>query len=235
MQYSPYLNYAERLYYRFIKKFPRYFEGRSVGCRDKRTMKFFQTCGVDAYFSRCLTLTLPKILHSTSALKHKKVLVAVREHMKPHLPPSLLKDAEFFSPDVNIHHLLWNGLIDIQKSVALIDDARAALHLYAGSSLVVTDRVHIAAPCLAMGIPVVILKLTDNDPRYDMFDGIAHVYTFEELKTGRVDFDPDVVDITALQKLMLHHFNLTLKALTEPVQYQSEIKELRQEIFNYHS
>ena len=31
-----------------------------IGCRDKNTLKLFQQLGVDAYFSGCVTLTLPK-------------------------------------------------------------------------------------------------------------------------------------------------------------------------------
>lgn len=232
MEYKDHLNHAEKMYKRFIRKFPTFFNGRSVGCRDKRTTMFFKTCGIDAYFSRCLTLTLPS--RPEQNYSESKVLVAVRAFMEEYIPQKIAKDCIKFNPDVDVSSYIWNGAIDFKKSSNLINETREVLKFYSQAKLVITDRIHVAAPCIAMGVPVVIIKFKDDDPRYDIFEGLTKVYSFEDLKKGRIDLDVQPVAIQPLKDMMLAHFDLTIKSIgiTEN-KYESTLQELRKEISNY--
>ena len=56
-----------------------------------------------------------------------------------------------------------------------------------GSELVITNRIHVALPCLAMGVPVIFLHESPNaDPR------LASFLRFFWHKTGAAECLPDV-------------------------------------------
>ncbi len=60
---------AQNFLKHFIARFPHYFKDKECGCRDVFTFNFLQKMGIKSYFSKCLTLTLPK--ESLQTLKIK--------------------------------------------------------------------------------------------------------------------------------------------------------------------
>jgi len=64
-----------------------------IGCRDKYTLNILKENGVDAYLSRCLTLTFPK---RTKIPTNGKVFVASKSRkIFDYIPKSLAKDAKY--------------------------------------------------------------------------------------------------------------------------------------------
>lgn len=116
-----------------------------IGCRDEQTMHWLREAGVDAYFSRCLTLTLPQRLEPPK--QPKVVLVDISPRVQKLIPKTLSAHA------VSMTHVLpENG----NESIDRIETANAILQYYRDhAGLVITSRLHCALPCVAMGIPVI--------------------------------------------------------------------------------
>jgi hypothetical protein len=150
----------------YLKKF------QPIGCRDVATVSFLENLGIEAYFSRCMTLTF-----ATREKEPKNGKVFFID------PPKWLKARKLFGDKFNT---LFNGAVhlgqivdedfklsDVEKS----EMARERLDLIKNqANLVVTSRLHIAAPCLAMGIPVVIIPRTTTPIRYEAIEGLSKIY-----------------------------------------------------------
>lgn len=119
-----------------------------IGCRDSQTRDWLIEKGVDAFYSKCLTLTFPK-----------------RERTP--------ENGKVFLVDVEYHpiakHLRRRGLKVSQMTTPVFSDAtkrqmmRELLTTYRDeASLVITSKLHCAMPCLAMGIPVVFIGRPDD-------------------------------------------------------------------------
>ena len=148
-----------------------------IGCRDYHTSEILGKAGIKAYFSGCLTLTLGKsykrrpcsgeiifvdVLNEFSKLKdlykHPRItLEKVRnglffdgffKHslMRKMFSKSLLKNAVYLEQTVEM-----NG-------EDLFDYTDRLLKRLAAAKFVVTSRIHIALPCLAMGVPVIFVN-----------------------------------------------------------------------------
>ncbi len=142
-------------YYNDFNK--RFLEGDSIaylktqepiGCRDRQTRDWLREQGVNAFYSKCLTLTFPK---RESTPENGKVFLVDVEYYP--IPKSLRK----------------KGVKVSQMTVPFYDDdtkrkmMRRLLETYQKeAALVVTSKLHCAMPCLAMGIPVVFIGKPDD-------------------------------------------------------------------------
>jgi len=171
-----------------------------IGCRDQKTTDEFRKRGIDAYSSKCLTITFPK---RDSEPSHGKVFVVDAPHVR--LPRGMRADA------VCITHRTNDVYGDMK-----FDLARRLLDAYRDQArLVVTTRLHCALPCTAMGIPVIYfcdpsdyriavageIGLTlYEDPRLDKGSmkwkrRVLPRGAFRYLSVRNVDWDPEPVDI----------------------------------------
>jgi hypothetical protein len=132
-----------------------------IGCRDKFTTNFLSKLGVNAYFSRCLTTTLP--LRGLSAEYNKTFVVDVCDEAL--IPSHILKKAE------KITHY-----VDVKKTQKEKEDmANELLNKYKNeAALVITSRLHCASPCIAMGIPVIFMG-NSRDVRFTAISDMLKV------------------------------------------------------------
>ena len=137
-----------------------------VGCRDKSTEKFLNSIGVPAYFSGCLSLTLipnPKI-------KKQDYILAIGLNndeltvLKSRTTRTVI-DMERFVPE-------------IYDTKSRFEIAKAFLGLYQSAHCVITNKFHVACPCLALGTPVLLLNLKKDDLIQDpeRFEGITDLF-----------------------------------------------------------
>ena len=112
-----------------------------IGCRDRRTAEMLSMKGIDVYYSKCVTLTLPK--RSQAPVNGKIFVVDAQEVL---LPKRMRKNT------VYVTHRPVPGQDRLKQALALLDRYRDE------ASLVVTRRLHCALPCVAMGIPVIFLS-----------------------------------------------------------------------------
>jgi Polysaccharide pyruvyl transferase len=162
-----------------------------IGCRDRETMKMLKEMGVDAYFSRCLTLTFPR-REQEPEQGSVYIVEGKRSVLKERVPTNLLQIAENRGHYVHPKHKRNN---DLKR-----DLARRLLHEYRTSAkLVITDLLHCAMPCLAMGIPVVFIPnpqtLEEDSYRLDPVRDLIPVYGPQD----RIDWQPRAQDISVVQ------------------------------------
>ncbi len=146
-----------------------------IGCRDKGTLKILEEHGVDAYYSKCLTLTFDK--REKPPENGKVHIVGVTGTLQKVIPDSILSNSVYVNQSkIMLPHVpcqtrreLATHLLDYYKNNA---------------SLVITSRIHCAIPCIAMGIPVVFLynsRKRSSDYRVHIiedFIGINYVNEF---------------------------------------------------------
>lgn len=156
-----------------------------VGCRDLYTCGVFDKAGIPNYFSGCVTLTLPKqpetpdkgsyiVCVDLNAEVEKKVIELTKGQVE-------VRKVTHGTP--NINGATW------EERKARVEEY---LTLYQNARYVVTRRLHVALPCLAMGVPVMVIQSVGmNDPnRFDPYKQWLHYcrnMTF--LKEGYADFD----------------------------------------------
>lgn len=163
-----------------------------IGCRDLDTMHFCESMGVPAYFSACLTLTIKP---NSAIEKDANLIVA-----------SGLRDDEEMAVKVRTRKRVVSvdsTLPVLYSSKIRMDLARAMLGLYQSASCVVTGRLHCALPCLALGVPVLVVDRDKSDPsylagRYSGYETMLHHVSRDNLLNGNhafsFDFPPENPD-----------------------------------------
>ncbi|MFZ4718659.1 MAG: polysaccharide pyruvyl transferase family protein [Ilumatobacteraceae bacterium] len=119
------------------------FSQHPVGCRDRATFEWFDAAGIAAWWSGCVTSTLP--LRARTATQTEVLIVDVGDDVP--LPDRIRSRGR------HLTHALPVGTADAQQMTAA-DDLLRTYRDHA--ALVVTTRLHAALPCVAMGVPVVL-------------------------------------------------------------------------------
>ncbi len=161
-----------------------------IGCRDRGTMQLLLDHDVPAYFSRCLTLTFPR--RTAAPASGAVYIVEGQKAIEDDIIPDDLKRGavrrnHYVEPDLKTKTPLKRRM------------AQSLLNEYRDhAKLVITNLLHCAMPCVAMGIPVVFLSEPDplypDDYRLDPIKDLLHVHW----PGDRIDWEPRAVDVTAL-------------------------------------
>lgn len=158
----------------WFKKFP------AIGCRDEGSVEFLKNYGIAAYLTGCFTLTLepfPDVEHHGKIIavdvpneviefikrKTKKdIFITSHNLTQIQFPQEVLKFVEDHDPKVIIPTSHYPAQLDIPHENVLYPGnwsyrhtlVEGLLRFYQGASLVVTSRLHVALPCLALGTPI---------------------------------------------------------------------------------
>lgn len=163
-------------------------EHQPVGCRDEFTVSFLREKGIDAFLTGCLTLTFPR--RQETAAQNKVFLVDCPETVPQYMPEELAKDAVCLSQIIRIKSESEScRLTDGETDYYLKTAEKQLYRLRDEAALVVTSRLHVATPCAAMGIPVVLVKEV-FDGRFRFIDRFLPLYTPE--KYGQIDWRPNL-------------------------------------------
>jgi hypothetical protein len=165
-----------------------------IGCRDRNTAQFLQKQNVNAYFSGCMTLTFDK--RERAPQNGKIFVVDLNKKILKKLPDFIKKQADYSIT----HYYEWDHkpLTD-EDAVEFENKAREILEIYKKEAkLVITSRIHVAMPCVAMGIPVIFITKQSDDIRFDVLQGILPIYTLKDLRF--INWSPEAVDISHLKK-----------------------------------
>lgn len=155
-----------------------------VGCRDKSTVDYFKSHGVDAYFSGCLTSTLLP----NNNLKHKIISDYVLCVDVPKNIEVLIQKKSKL-PVYNLSRFMTNALV----SKGRFELAKYMLFIYHNASCVFTPCLHVGMPCLAFDTPVVLLKdktMKDGN-RFDGLDDYFNTADVSEFEQFLNDYDID--------------------------------------------
>lgn len=179
-------------------------KNQPIGCRDRGTMVILAKYGVESFYSRCVTLTLPKRERDVS--NGEIFIVGVDKELESIIPKAIRKKAV----RINQSSVRLPALsCDLKREMG-----RQLLNGYAErASLVITSKIHCAMPCLAMGIPVVFLYPADKRDDYRVhlvgdFLPINYVprgslvrrLGLQRLLTPKIDWNPTPVDLEDVKK-----------------------------------
>lgn len=159
-----------------------------VGCRDKKSMKIFKKNGIDCYFSGCLTLTLPK-QKTTDDVGTYICLVDINEKLEAKLREYL--------KDTKLEIRKFSHKCDYRKSNATIERrfevVEELLTQYQNAKFVVTRRLHVTLPCIALGTPVLSVvdfdKKIANGDRWEPYMNIARCVDYKDFMSGNFEYD----------------------------------------------
>lgn len=148
-----------------------------VGARDLFTLEQLERRGIPAYHSGCLTLTLP-VPHDVVP---SETIIACD------LPPAALARLRAVCPRPvrAVTHLGAERLDSVARNAV----AATLLRYYAGAAAVVTTRIHAALPCLAFGIPVLLLHDALPPRRVKDQLGLFHTAPLASFIAGQDSFD----------------------------------------------
>lgn len=161
-------------------------------CRDEFTAATLKHYNIEAYISGCMTLTLPRrenILHA------KKIFfVDTPEQLDRFVPMNLKSKIHKLSQIISLDNILKN-----ENSTDVIEqEAKKRLKLYKEEAeLVVTSRLHVLCPCIAMGIPVIAVR-NNFSSRYSFIDKLIPLYTPDIFEN--INWQPQTIDIENLKK-----------------------------------
>jgi hypothetical protein len=167
-----------------------------IGCRDIRTAELLRSHGVDAYVTGCVTLLLPR---RTEIPASEKLLIVFGHYagtlppsIMGHIPPELAETAEFV-----FHRMVVDRypLPAEQQRMAERYENFLMSQFRQRATKVLTPLHHVAAPCLAMGIPVTLCR-HDMDSRFDFLAKRIPIYTPDRF--GEIDWNsppPDFADV----------------------------------------
>ncbi|UEG61991.1 polysaccharide pyruvyl transferase family protein [Stutzerimonas chloritidismutans] len=149
-----------------------------IGCRDRGTMELLKRHGVDAFYSKCVTLTLPR--REREPENGRVYMVGLSKGAESTVPRSIRRRAVVVD-QAKLRLPALTPALKEELSQHLLDTySRTA-------SLVITSKIHCAMPCIAMGIPVVFIydKNKKDDYRVSVVKDLIGINYVEESGLGR--------------------------------------------------
>jgi hypothetical protein len=159
------------------RKFTEYYKKHEpIGCRDLGTKKLFESIGIKAYLSQCLTLTL----ENNFPERNNKILLVdpfrrnftqgFRDYYINKIVPDKYKN--------NVEIIEQRRYNLNANRETRFKDASDLIDRYAQAKMVITSRIHCALPCLALGTPVYFVNsgYTTKSSLNDRFDGLIELF-----------------------------------------------------------
>lgn len=150
-----------------------------VGARDTDTLAMLREHDIPAYFSGCLTLTLKR--NGQAAREDYVCAVDVGQQVLIHLRRHTDR------PVIPVTH--WVPPYLESKDTYVL--AEMLLDLYQRAHCVVTSRLHVALPCLALQTPVLLLHETDDSSRFSGLNELIRHCLARDYLDGSYQFDLD--------------------------------------------
>lgn len=177
-----------------------------IGARDEETYNNLKRLGVESYISGCVTATLPRRTKDPS--KKKVFLVDVPESLIKHIPNDILEISEKISHQPFIERLSEEVVLTEEEYERYYNISVEQLLRYRDeATLVVTSRLHAASPCMAMGVPVIVVG-NYIDGRFSWLDKYLHLYMPEEF--DKIDWYPNAVEYEEDKELLIKMFHSVL-------------------------
>ena len=154
-----------------------------IGCRDLNTVKLLEKLGVEAYFSGCMTLTLPQM----PRIESKSPYVCFVD-VDAKATEVMSDQAKKQGMDCRIMtHLIKEYSADTPWQVRA-QQVEKLLTVYQNSTCVATSRLHCALPCLALGVPVLLVRPDLDNVRFQPYVQWMHTATVADARKGKVSY-----------------------------------------------
>ncbi|MGG3284357.1 polysaccharide pyruvyl transferase family protein [Paenibacillus solani] len=173
-----------------------------IGCRDEETMKMLRSYNIRAYLSGCVTATLPK--RKANPQSGKNYFVDCPESLLEYIPQNIMVNAEFVTHMPYIPRSSEDIYLTDEEEQNYYQLGVNQLKLYENdANLVVTSRLHVAAPCMALGIPVILVS-ENFDGRFSWIDKYLPLYTPSDF--GEINWNPDPIDYEEDKEIIKRQF-----------------------------
>ena len=145
----------------------------SVGCRDIETQKRLDRNNIENYFSGCMTLTIEKF---ENVKKEDYIcIVDVEDDVYEKIKKSTKREIK------KITHSVDSKIIQKKSFEQRMNDVEKLLKKYQAAHIVVTSRLHVALPSIALGTPVIlIVKKNYEKDRLETFLKYPSAHYFSE-------------------------------------------------------
>lgn len=172
-----------------------YQENGPVCCRDEGTWKLMKKKGINAYLTGCLTIMLPE--RDKEPENGKVFLVDAPPAVEQYMPEDLKRNTVYVT-----HEIQWYPKNSDEEELERIEALSGEiLERYRNeAALVITSRLHCAAPCMAMGIPVILVR-NYFDTRYMWIDKYLPLYTPDRF--SQIDWHPARVDLSVIKPMLI--------------------------------
>lgn len=150
-----------------------------IGCRDNDTVALLERFKIPAYFSGCLTLTIKPF---ENCVKHGNIiLVDLPAEVSKYIVDHTNKEVQYTTHAIR---LTAEHSWEMRRSLV-----EKLLKTYQGASLVVTSRLHVALPCLALGTPVLLIPPNPQDSRINTYLSFVNNTTVDDLLNNNFSYD----------------------------------------------
>jgi len=141
-----------------------------VGCRDERTLITLRKYGIKSYLHGCMTAT--SSLRDMNRKYDKVYIVDAPKEIEQFIPDCLLSKAV---RRTHMHECLKENPKQLMQQY--YDEYKNE------AALVITSLLHCALPCIAAGIPVILVKSADAvSYRFAWLEKLTNIYTGSEFE-----------------------------------------------------
>lgn len=180
-----------------IERLRLYRDFGPFGCRDVETMKAMRRAGLDAYVSGCLSICREREVFSEVEERDKVYLIDVPEEAYEFIPEHILQNCvklpstfTYFSEEGYSE----NNTTEAKEYMNML-----YTEMKNKAKFVITKRLHVSLPLMAMGIPVITLLPMDlMDCRFSGLNRILNCYTIADYPY--IDWNPKALDIEELKE-----------------------------------
>ncbi|MBX3569742.1 MAG: hypothetical protein KF914_16890 [Rhizobiaceae bacterium] len=173
-----------------------------IGCRDAATAQLLRSRGIEAFITGCVTLAMQRRIAGEAA---ERRLFVVGGEAAGRLPPQVLAHipSDLLAPATFVHHR--QPVFEHPLKPATMRNMerleQAIIDRYASeASLVLTPLHHVATPCMALGIPVVLCR-ERPDGRFSYLESMLPIHYPETLDA--IDWAPAPFDNSGFRARML--------------------------------
>ncbi len=169
--------YLESLGGEYLKKYEK------IGCRDIETQNRLSRHGINNYLSGCMTLTLNKFENVDK--ENDIVIVDIPKEISAKIEENTNKKIKYYTHFCNADEIKNKS---IEERMSFVE---TLLKEYQKASLVITSRLHVALPSIALGTPVVLIVKDDYErDRLGTFVNLAsrfyHESEFNKLNENEI-------------------------------------------------
>ncbi len=186
-----------------------------IGARDFKTLAMLRAARIPSYYSGCFTAVTNRRQSSSAPIVANEILVV--DGVDHPLPESTVE---------KISNLLSMNLTRVSHDPPSVDlpfdayaknafnHAEVLLKRYSSASLVITTKIHCAIPCLAMGVPVILVHPHPDEERLAPAREFIPVIPLHELNSLSAK-----VDVEARLTMLIQRKTEIRKFLSQAVTY----------------
>lgn len=204
-----------------------------IGCRDEGTVERLKKYDIPCFLSGCITSLLPQRVNDDK--QTKTIVVDIPIELEKMIPQELMETIEYRTNMYKVDRITGEKVMTREEAKKSYNAAKEQLvYLRDNAKLVITGRLHVAAPCIAMGIPVVLVK-KNYDERFAWIEKYIKPYSEEEWKD--IDWNPKPVEYEQEKKHIkeiLKEKLLTNRMSSQSMEYFDAYYKKRKKV-NYNS